>query len=774
LAFLKAASLKIVVMTTSTRSLANQPNSLRALIQALALSMAAWGICSSAIAKSASTQAPDPYHYMEDLADAKATAWVREQTRKTLSDMRQLPGYKERYDNTLKVLTRSAFSIQYPDTVGDVIYNNYRDASNPSGVWRSTTLEDYRNDQRRNWRVLFRVDAFNREENANWIWGNAQIQPPNLPGAHSQGLNGVPKRAMIFLSRGGSDAGIFREFDLESRKLVPASEGGFEIPEGKNSAYWWSADELLVSADFGQDSRTTSGYARELRLWKRGTPLSSAKPLFSADVNDMLVSWWVDFDSPAEPSQTSERRLCRYEQQECQLLLDAKPSGQVSQRLMAQRRLTFDTYATFLWDGQAFKPLAVPQDAVVRLRAGVLLVETKSAMAFEGRTLAAGSLLAGSYAQAVKGNWKPQLIWEAQARESVFGVVVTQDHIVVNALKDLQSRITIHALDGSQASRELQGLGDFGRTRLWVHSAKNNQLWLNHQSYLNPPTLHMLDLKSAQLSKIHEQGGVTDTSVYKVERGNAPSKDGTLIPYTLIQRKDAARDGKQPTLLYGYGGFGISLTPDYQALPLLNWLDQGGTYVMAHIRGGGEFGNAWTQAAKDLKRQTAYYDFIAVAEELIRAKVTQASQLGIYGASNGGLLVSAVLVQRPELFGAVVSRVPLTDMQRFPLLLAGPSWRDEYGDPDKPEHWAVMQRYSPYHNLKPGVQLPPTLYMANLNDDRVHPAHARKMAAKQAELGNSTWYYEPELGGHGGRATPQIQAEREALLYTFLMGQLKK
>ncbi len=760
-------------MTTSTLSFTTRPNSIRVLMQALALCVAAWGISSSALAQSTLAQAPDPYQYMEDLTDAKATAWVREQTRKTLSDVRQMQGYKERYESTLKVLTRREFNIQYPDTVGDVIYNNYRDTSNPSGVWRSTTLEEYRKDQRPNWRVLFRVDAFNREENANWVWGSAQVQPPNLPGAGSQGFNGAPKRAMIFLSRGGSDAGIFREFDLESRKLVPASESGFEIPEGKNSAYWWSADELLVSTDFGEGSRTTSGYARELRLWKRGTPLSSAKPLFSADVKDTSVGWWVDFDAPAG-QQASERRLCRYEQRECQLVSSAGQSGQGSQRLMAQRRMTFNTFATFLWDGQTFKPLAVPQDAVVRLRSGVLLVETKSAMPFEGRTLAAGSLLAASYAEAVKGNWKPQLIWEPQARESVFGVTVTQDHIVVNALKDLQSRITIHALDGSQAPRELQGLSDFGQTRLWMHSEKNNQLWLNHQSYLSPPTLHLLDLKSAQLSKIHEQGGVTDTSIYKVERGNAPSKDGTLIPYTLIQRKDAPRDGKQPTLLYGYGGFGISLTPDYQTFPLLNWLDQGGTYVMAHIRGGGEFGNAWTQAAKGLKRQTAFDDFIAVGEELIRTKVTQASQLGIYGASNGGLLVSAVLVQRPELFGAVVSRVPLTDLQRFTKLLAGPSWRDEYGDPDKPEEWAVMQRYSPYHNLKtdnlkPDTKLPPTLYMANFNDDRVHPAHGRKMAAKQAALGNPTWYYEPEQGGHGGRATPALQAEREALLYTFLM-----
>ena len=680
---------------------------------------------------------------MEDLADAKATQWVRGQTRRTLSEVRQMPGFKERYDSNLKILTRREFNIQYPTTVGDVIYNNYRDANNPNGVWRSTTLDEYRKDQRPNWRVLFRVDAFNQEDKGNWTWAGAQVQPVNLPSTGSQGMNGSPKRALIFLSRAGSDAGILREFDLESRKLVQASEGGFEVPEGKNWAAWWSADELLVSTDFGDASRTSSGYARELRLWKRGTPLSAARPLFSADVKDISVNWRVDFDA------------------------------QGRQRLMAQRRLSFNTSATYLWDGQTFILLPVPEDAIVRLQSGQLSLETKSPMPFEGRNLAAGSLLIGSFAEAVKGIWKPRLLWEPQARESVFGVVVTPDHVVINALKDLQSRITIHSLDGSQPPREVQGLGDFGQIRVWEHSIKNNQLWLTNQSYLNPPTLHMLDLKSAQLTKFHEQGGVTDTSAYRVERGHATSKDGTNIPYTLIARKDAPRDGKQPTLLYGYGGFGLSMTPDYQSFPLLNWLDHGGTYVVAHIRGGGEFGNAWTMAAKGLRRQTGYDDFIAVAEELIRAKVTQPANLGIYGASNGGLLVSAVLVQRPELFGAVVSRVPLTDMQRYTKLLAGPSWVDEYGDPDKPEDWAVLQRYSPYQNLKLGVKLPPTLYMGNLNDDRVHPAHGRKMAARQAELGNPTWYYEPEQGGHGGRSTPQVQAEREALLYTFLMAQLK-
>jgi prolyl oligopeptidase len=686
--------------------------------------------------------AADAFLHLENLSDPIATKWVDEQTSRALDAVRKMPGFDERYKANLRVLTQREFNIQYPTTVGDVIYNNFRDTTRPSGVWRSTTLEEYRK-ERPNWQTLFSVDAYNREEVAHWVWSHAQVQPVNLPGLGAPGSSAKPARALIRLTRGGSDAAVFREFDLASRKIVPASQSGFDLPEAKGWATWWTADELIVSTDFGTDSMTTSGYPREIRLWKRGTPLASARPLFTAEAKDMSTDWQLDFATDG------------------------------TQRLLMKRRISFSTFANYLWNGTALTPLSIPLDATVRLEQGQLTVETLSPMPFEGRTLAAGSLLIVAYADAVKGSWKPRLLFEPKERESMLGASVTAGFVAVNELRDLQSRLVIHSLDPAKPSREVTGLGDWGLVRLWTHSAPGNQLWLQHQGYLEPQSLHLLDLDKGALDKLHVQGGATDSSPYQLERGHARSKDGTLVPYTMISRKGATRDSNQPTLLYGYGGFGISLLPDYQRFALLDWLDQGGTYVMAHIRGGGDFGNAWTMAAKGLKRQTAYDDFIAVAEGLIDAKVTKPSRLGIYGASNGGLLVSAVLVQRPELFGAAVSRVPLTDMLRYTKLLAGPSWVEEYGDPDKAEDWAVMQRYSPYHNLKPGVKLPPTLYMSNRNDDRVHPAHGRKMAARQESLGSPTWYFEPAAGGHAGTATPQMQAEREALLYTFLMHQLK-
>ncbi len=685
--------------------------------------------------------ASDTFLHLENLSDPVATKWVDEETSRALEAIKKMPGFEARYKSNLRVLTQREFNIQYPSTVGDVIYNNFRDTTRPSGVWRSTSLSEYRK-ERPSWQTLFSVDAYNREEVSNWVFSSAQVQPVNLPGLGAPGIDAKPQRALLHLSRGGSDAGVFREFDLATRQLLPAASGGFELPESKGWAAWWSADELIVSTNFGPDSMTTSGYPREIRLWKRGTPLSSARPLFTAEAKDMSTDWRLDFAT------------------------DGK------QRLLMKRRITFNTYANYLWDGVTLKALSVPSDATIRLEQGQLTMETRSPMPFEGRTLPGGSLLIFSYADAVNGQIKPRLLFEPKDRDSVFSVSVTSGFVVVNEMRELRSRLIVHNLQGSAAPREVPGLGDWGQARVWTHSASGNQLWLQHQSYLEPASLHLLDLTSLQLDKLHVQGGATDAAPYQVERGQARSIDGTSIPYTMISRKGTARDGKQPTLLYGYGGFGLSLLPDYQRFALLNWLDHGGTFVMAHIRGGGDFGNAWTMAAKGLKRQTGFDDFIAVAEALIEAKVTQAPRLGIYGASNGGLLVSAVLVQRPDLFGAVVSRVPLTDMQRYTRLLAGPSWIEEYGNPDKAEDWQVMQRYSPYQNLKPNAKLPPTLYMTNRNDDRVHPAHGRKMAAKQQSLGNPVWLYEPAAGGHSGAATPQMQAEREALLYTFLMGQL--
>jgi prolyl oligopeptidase len=680
---------------------------------------------------------PDPYIGMENLQDPNATRWVDEQSVRTLETVRKMPGFEERYKANLRILSQREFNIQFPSSSDGLVYNHFRTAGQPKGVWRRATMDEYRK-ERPEWQTLLNLDSYNRGEPVDWTWAGAQVQPAVLQDPKRRSV-----RALVRLTRGGSDAAVVREFDLNSRSFVASGAGGFEIPEAKGWAYWWSADELLVSTDFGPGSMTDSGYPRELRLWKRGTLLSSAAPLFRAEATDMSVDWWTDI----------------------------APDG--SKRLLVKRRISFFKYAYFAWDGKELKALDLPAESTVRAHGGYLLIEPHAAWVHKDRHYAAGSLLLVNYEEFIQGHRMPRVLFEAGERKTRQGYVVTENHVAVNELRDLQSRVVIHDLLGDRPPREVQGLPDFGLARLWQLDATGDAVWLSFQGFLEPQSLYVLNTASLALDKIQVQGPVADANPYRVERGNARSPDGTLVPYTLIQRKDAPRDGRQPTLLYGYGGFGISVLPEYQRFPLLNWLGYGGTYVIAHIRGGGEFGPAWTQAAKGIRRQTGFDDFAAVAQALVDARVTQPSQLGIYGASNGGLLVSAVMVQRPELFGAVVSRVPLTDMRRYTRLLAGPSWVEEYGDPDKAEDWAVLSRYSPYENLRPGLPLPPTLFITNRNDDRVHPAHGRKMAAKQQAMGYPAWLYEPREGGHSGVATPQLQAEREALLYTFLMHNLQ-
>jgi prolyl oligopeptidase len=681
--------------------------------------------------------APDPHLWLEDLKNPTATQWVDEQSVRALDSIRKMPGFDERYKANLRVLTQREFNIQFPSTVGSFIYNHYRTANQPSGVWRRAVLDEYRK-PRPDWQTLLNIDAYNKNEPVNWTWGGAEVQPVSLQKVDQKNL-----RAMVRLSRGGSDAAVIREFDLGSRSFVPASAGGFEVPEAKGYAQWWSADELLIATNFGDGSQTASGYPREVRLWKRGTPLTAAALVFKAEASDVGVNWSVDF---------------------------AQNGGK---HLLIKRQISFFQHAHYAWTGEGLKALDLPADSAVRVHEGSLVIQLRSIWQHKGQSYPAGGLLVANYSDFMAGSAAPRSVFVPAERKTMQGYAVTAQHIVVNESRDLQSKVVVHDITGAAPARELQSLGDWGLVRLRPHSAQSNMLWLSHQGFLEPQSLYLFNTDNLALEKIHTQGQVTDASVYRVERGAARSADGTLIPYTLIQRKDAPRDGQQPTLLYGYGGFGISLLPEYQRLPLLNWLDFGGTYVLAHIRGGGEFGTEWTEAAKGLKRQTGFDDFAAVAQALVDAKVTQPSKLGIYGASNGGLLVSTVSTQRPELFGAVVSRVPLTDMQRYTQLLAGPSWIEEYGNPDRPEDWSVLARYSPYHNLKASAPMPPTLYITNRNDDRVHPAHGRKMVAKQLAMGYPTWLYEPIEGGHSGVATPQLQAEREALLYTFLMHHLK-
>jgi prolyl oligopeptidase len=683
---------------------------------------------------------PDEHIGLESLTDEKVTQWVEKETEKTFAEIRKMANYDARYKDNLKILTQREYNIQLPISVGEFVYNYYWTGSQPAGVWRRATLSEYKKDSP-SWQTLFNIDAYNRDTNQKWSFRAAQVQSVAI-----QKKSGNAPRAMLMLSKGGSDAVVMREFDLKTRKIIEPNEQGFDVPQAKGWADWWSADELIIATDFGPGTMTDSTYARQLRLWKRGTPLASAQMIFNAEASDVSVDW----------------------------KLDIAADGQ--QFLLVSRRTSFFQRTYYLWDSQELKPLVVPADSQVSIKQGKIFIELYSDWRVGDQVFAAGSLLMApqnALVQSLSGS-DFRVLFAPRNGSSLLSFVATNDTIVVNELSDLKSRINIHSFDSAVPSKVLSDPTGEGLATIWMHDAASNRLWISHQGFIQPPTLSILDASKGTSEFFHKQGPVGDANLYTVSKRAAKSLDGTVIPYTVIQPKTSATNQNQPTLLYGYGGFGISLLPEYQRFQMVNWLQYGGTYVIAHIRGGGDFGIEWMKAAKGLKRQTGFDDFTAVAQDLIDSKVTTPRNLGIYGASNGGLLVSAVSVQHPELFGAVVSRVPLTDMQRYTKLLAGASWIEEYGNPDKPEDWTVMQKYSPYQNLKPGRALPPTLYITNRNDDRVHPAHGRKMVAKQRALGYPAWLFEASAGGHSGRATPQLFAEREALLYTFLMHHLSK
>jgi len=535
-----------------------------------------------------------------------------------------------------------------------------------------------------------------------------------------------------------------REFDLASRQFVSA---GFRAPLAKMWVDWHGNDELLIASDFGPGTLTRSGYPMTIRRWKRGTALVEAAELLRGEPADM--SMLIDSESPD----------------------DAPPVALVG------RRVSFFQFKHQLLQGDALTPVELPIDADTWLVRDWIALRLRSDFD-DGRTRhPAGSVLVTPVATATQSERRFHALLSTAPRQRLLRCERVRDGFAIAWSDNLQPRLSFQRWTGEGFERSEVKLPDSGVVTIRAdQSAKNNQVWLTTQSPLVPQTFGLLDAAAPQpWAPIKRQPALFDATGLRAERFEARSADGTLIPYTVLAPASLAPDGNAPTLLYGYGGFGLAVELEYQRMAGLDWLRYGGVYVMAHIRGGGEFGNEWYEAAKGLRRQAAFDDFIAIAEDLAARRITRAARLGIYGASNGGALVSAVLVQRPELFGAAVARVPLTDMLDFTRFSAGPSWIEEYGDPAVAADRAVLAKWSPYQNLRAGVAYPPTLFIGNRNDDRVHPAHARRMVARMRALGHTqSWLYEESSGGHLGRATPQLLATREALLHTFLMGMLRR
>jgi prolyl oligopeptidase len=675
---------------------------------------------------------PDPYLWLEDVQGERALAWVRERNAITEAQLMARPGFEARRTAIREVLDSRA-QIPTVSRRGEHLYNLWRDATNPRGLWRRTTLAEYRKAEPA-WETVLDLDALGKAEGENWVWGGAACLGPGY------------RRCLLQLSRGGADATVVREFDTVTKGFV---EGGFFVPEAKTQVDWVDENTVYVGSDFGPGSLTNSGYARVIKRWQRGQKLVDAVPVHEGRASD--VSAWA--------------------------YVDRTPGFE---RTVFGRSTDFYNDQTSLLQGGRVVPLDKPSDAQLRFWRDRVLIELRSDWALAGQTFPRGSLLVGNAAAYLRGERKLTTLFVPTATRSLAGWSTTRSTVLLNVLDNVASRLEEHrpAKGGAWQRREVKAPypGTLSVAPLHDPLLKTDPLaeayLLTASDFLQPDSLQLGRTGSDQRETLKARPAFFSAEGMRAEQRFATSADGTRVPYFMIWPKGATADGKNPTLLYGYGGFEVSMQPWYSGSIGRAWTTQGGVFVVANIRGGGEYGPAWHQAALQGNRQKSFDDFAAVAEDLIKNRVTSPAHLGIEGGSNGGLLVGAVMLQRPELFNAVVCQVPLLDMQRYHQLLAGASWVAEYGDPDNPEQWAALARYSPYQNVKPGMKLPPVLFVTSTRDDRVHPGHARKMAARMLEQGHRVLYWENIEGGHGGAADNAQRAQMQALEYAFLWQQL--
>ena len=676
--------------------------------------------------------AEDPYEWLEEVLGDKALEWVKARNAIVQNRMEREESFEKLRSDLLEILDSNA-RIPFVSKRGEYYYNFWRDKTNERGLWRRTTLEEYRKAEPK-WEVVLDLDALGKTENENWVWKGASLLRPDY------------QRALITLSRGGADANITREFDLKTRSFVA---DGFELPESKGSVSWIDIDHLFVSTDFGDGSMTDSGYPRMAKLWKRGTPIEQAKLVYEGKQEDMSVGAVHD-DSPGFERNFVTRNIAFYNDE----LFLVKDSGELVK-------------------------IDAPNTASKSVFKQYLLLELREAWTLGTKTYPAGSLLVSNFDRFLRGERAFEVLFEPSANTALSSVTTTKDHVVINVLEDVKNRLYVLTPSTTESPtawrREpLVGAPAFGTVNVTaVDSDDSNDYFMTSTDYLTPTTLSI-----GTIGKVPEElkrlPHFFDSVGMQISQHFATSSDGTKVPYFMVAKKDVNLDGKNPTLLYGYGGFEISLQPNYSATVGRAWLTQGGVYVVANIRGGGEYGPRWHQAALKENRLRAYEDFAAVAKDLVARGVTSKQRLGIQGGSNGGLLVGNMITLYPELFEAGVCQVPLLDMKRYNKLLAGASWMAEYGNPDYPDQWAYIRKFSPYQNVQPSVAYPKVLFTTSTRDDRVHPGHARKMMAKMESQGHAVWYYENIEGGHGGAANNKQSAFMQALAYTFLKQELMK
>jgi prolyl oligopeptidase len=701
-------------------------------VLASAFAFACFALSSAALhAQAPPSDTEDKYIWLEEVNSPRAMEWVKAENARSGKILEADPRFATWQEEALKV-SEDPNRLPTPSLNGDDVYNFWNDANNVRGLLRKTTVADYANPNP-HWQTVLDIDALGKQENQSWVFHG---MPCLYPG---------DEYCVVDLSVGGEDASTAREFDLKSGKFV---DGGFASPHSKQSISWEDKDTLLISRDWGADTMTKSGYPFVVKEWKRGTPLDSAKEVFRGEPSDIQAGGYVVHDAQGDRA------------------------------VLFGRGVTFFETRWWIQTPAGLKELAIPRKAQpAALMAGRMLFELHEDWTPNpgGQTFSQGSLVSVPLAEILRdpAHLHPTIVFAPTADEFLDGEATTKSHLIVVTLKHVLGQAYVYTPTGKDSwSKKPLDVPENSAINIVTASDTSEAFYLSSESFLTPPSLLAGDAATGKLTLSRSQPPLFDASQDTVEQLYATSKDGTKVPYFVVHRKDMQLNGQNPTLLNAYGGFEISSTPNYQAVRGKLWIEKGGVFVLANIRGGGEFGPAWHEAGLKTHRQRIYDDFTAVAEDLIARKITSPRHLGIAGGSNGGLLMGVEMTQHPELWNAIVIQVPLLDMLRFEQIAAGASWVGEYGSVSVPEERAFLASISPYNQLKPDVKYPEPLIFTTTRDDRVGPQHARKFAAKMEEYHEPFLYDEITEGGHGAGADLKQEARSRAEMYVYLAEKL--
>lgn len=675
------------------------------------------------------TQLQDSYLWLEEVEGRQALEFARTHNERTLSRLTKDPLYKA-LEKESRTILLAEDRIPWPSVRNGWAYNFWQDDQHVRGVWRRVRVDDYQKDKIR-WETILDLDELAQREKENWVFQGASCLPP------------LHRRCLLTLSRGGKDASVVREFDVEEKRFIPASQGGFELPEAKSHVGWADEDHVWVGTDYGPGSLTRSGYPRIIKLWRRGTALSEAQTVFEGDESDVRVNAWTAF----------------------------RPEGAVS---LISRHPTFFTSIYYRYVQGKLLPIPLPENAEVQeIFQGKLLFTLRKDWKRGGKNYPRGVLLELDL-DSEKAT--PRVVFDPGNRGAIQSVSSTRNSVLVNALWDVQGRLfELRPKPKSGYIKTTVRLPSGGVIHLTSANPYEEDSWIQHEGFFESPALFLkkgFKKNESKPKKIKSLPERFDAQGMKWTQNFVKSRDGTKIPYFLLTPKNWKPTGKSPTLLYGYGGFEVPLTPSYVQVLGKSWISRGGVYVLANIRGGGEYGPRWHEGVLKLNRHKVFEDFEAIARDLVQKKIASPETLGIMGGSNGGLLMGVMMTRNPELFSAVVCQVPLLDMLRYTELLAGHSWIGEYGDPGILEERQALERYSPYQNIKKGERYPEVFFLTSTKDDRVHPGHARKMVARLEELGYPVLYFENIEGGHSAAANIEQRVKRQALEFTYLFQKL--